>query len=98
MKEVGHTAECFHATPTFGGDSRIAEPAGRCVPLSGGNCRHSQCRLARSCRGGLLVEARPNQGILLLLDPVPDVSRCSATHEALLQMKVMTIGQEGKPD
>jgi len=47
---------------------------------------------------GLLVEARPKQGILLLLEPVPDVSRCSATHEALLQMKVMTIGQEGKPD
>jgi hypothetical protein len=87
MAQVRHTAECFHATPTSGGDSRIAEPAKGSVPLPDGSCRRCQGDFARSGLSGLFVEARPKQCVLCLLKPVPVIPSCSFTHSALLEMK-----------
>lgn len=66
-------------------DSRVAEPAGSCVPLLSGNCRCGQGHFARSRLGRLLVEARTKQLVLCLLIPVPVVPLCSFTHNALLE-------------
>ena len=77
MAQVRHTAECFHATPTSGGDSRIAEPAKGSVPLPDGSCRRCQGDFARSGPGAearrsarAVAEGRRRQFIGSLRNPV----------------------------